>query len=161
MGRTTLIKKFEITPEFKEIQILSEKVHFRGDLISLDPINETITFANGEIMNYENGKIKLEKMIEDGNNSTGSNEFKDPEEELKKERALAKRLKKQRVPGAPPELKALIRRSKRIYKKAIIKGLSSPDASLKASKYLERKSTPEDLPIAAQHLLNYIAKELS
>lgn len=160
MGRTQIIKKFEITEEFKELQALAQQIHFRGGQVRIDPIEETVTFLNGQTMNYADGKIKLEELLDIGKNSLGTQDYKDPEEEARRIKAEAKRQKKHREPGAPPELRALIRRSKRIYKKSIIKGLSSVEASGKARDYIERKAKDDnDKNIAASELLNYIAKE--
>lgn len=160
MGRTQIIKTFEITEEFKELQALAQKITFRGGSVRLDPINKTVTFLNGQSMNYEDGKKKLIELIEIGNDSTGTKDFIDPEEEARRLKREAKRQKKHRVPGAPPELKVLIRRSKRIYKKSVIKGFSSADASVKARSYIERKAKDDnDKNLAESQLLNYIAKE--
>lgn len=156
MGRTQLTHKFEITEEFKQLQELAMKITFRGGKVTVDPINETVTFLNGQVMNYKDGKIKILELLDIASTSQASSELVPmPIEQLNKKQ------KKRRAPGAPPELKALIRRSKRIYKKAMIKGLSSADASLKATQYIERKAQDDnDKNIASSQLLNYITKEM-
>lgn len=156
MGRTQTVHKFEITEEFKQLQELAMKITFRGGKVTVDPITETVTFLNGQVMNFEDGKIKILNLLDMASNSQASSELMPmPIEQLNK------KVKKTRTSGAQPELKALIRRSKRIYKKSIIKGLNSADSLMKASQYIERKATIEDLPIAARNLLDYIAKEMA
>lgn len=157
MGRSQVVQRFEVTPAYKELQELAMKITFRGGKVTVDPIAETVTFLNGQVMNYEDGKKKILELLDIAANSIGGSELVPlPVEQLNK------KVKKPRTPGAPPELKALIRRAKRIYKKAMIKGLSSADASLKATQYLERKAKDEnDKNIAASQLLNYIAKEMA
>lgn len=157
MGRTQLVHKFEITQEYKELQELAMKITFRGGKVTVDPIAETVTFLNGQVMNYKDGKAKILELLDIAANSIGGSELVPiPVEQLNK------KVKKPRAPGAPPELKALLRRSKRIYKKSVLKGISSADASLKATQYIERKAKDDnDKNIAASQLLNYIAKEMA
>lgn len=159
MGRTTTYKAFEITEEYKELQTIAGRATIRGYSIRIDPITETVIIVNQPIMNYSEAKEYLLKMENDPEMQIGITSFADPEEEERKAKAEAKRLRKHREPGAPPELKALIRRAKRIYKKSILKGLSSVDSSVKAQSYINRKGTDENKDTAQQALINYISKE--
>lgn len=156
MGRTQLVHKFEITEEYKQLQELAMKITFRGGKVTVDPIAETVTFLNGQVMNYKDGKVKILSLLDIAANSQASSELVPiPIERLNKKD------RKTRIPGAPPELKALIRRAKRIYKKSIIKGISSVDSSVKAQSYINKKGTDENKQIAQQTLIDYIAKEMA
>jgi hypothetical protein len=159
MGRSQVTKRYEITPEIKELQELASKLTPMGHSINISISEDLVIFNGHRRMNRKDAKDHLIKMIEESKISKGIREFPDKEEEARKERLAAKVRKKNRTPGEPPELEALIRRAKRIYKKSIIKGLMSTDSSLKAQDYIRRKGTDETKGPAEQALLDYIAKE--
>lgn len=159
MGRTTTTHKYEITPEMRELQEMAGRLHVIGWNINVDITQDLITINNVRKYTYKTGREEMVRLLESAKDSKGILSYPDREQEAKDAKAEAKRQKKHREPGAPAELKTVIRRAKRIYKKTYIKIPNSADASLKATQYLEKRLEGEDLPIAAQHLLNYIAKE--
>lgn len=159
MGKTVTTHKYEITPQIKELQALAQTAHIIGYEVNVDITQDLVTINNIHKFTYATAKPHLEKLIADSKVAKGMSDFPDREQEAKEAKLAAKRAKKHREPGAPPELKTIIRRAKRIYKKAIIKGLPSAEASAKATTYIEKKATPEDLPTAASFLVNYITKE--
>jgi len=159
MGRSTLLAKYEITPEIQELQKLVSKLQPIGHNISVDITQDLVTFNGFRKMNRADAKIEMLRLIESAKNSLSTADFPDPEEEARKAKEEAKRLKKQREPGAPPELKTLIRRAKRIYKKTVIKTSNRATASVKAQDYIHRKATEENIGEALQALLDFEAKE--
>lgn len=161
MGRSQLIAKYEITEEIKELQHLAQAVKGFGTEVNIDITQDLVTINGFRKMTRAEAKTEMLRLIESNKTALGTIDFPDPEEEARKAKEEAKRLKKHREPGAPPEFKALIRRAKRIYKKSIIKGLTSTDASLKAQKYIHNRGTDEDQGPAGQALLDYIAKEMA
>lgn len=159
MGRTKITKRYEITDEIRELQQLAIAASVSGHTVDVSISEDLVTINNFRKYTRETGKEELLRLIERAKNSKGSLEFPNREEEAREAKRLAKEQKKHREPGAPPELKTLIRRAKRIWKKAINKGASNPDAELKAKAYILRKATV-DIAVIEQALVNYIAKEM-
>ena len=163
MGRTKIITKYEITPEIQELQALAEAVGVIGYSADVSISEDLITINGFKKFNRIDGKVELERILAESklNSEVGTLTFHDVEAEAREARLEAKEHKKPREAGTPSPLKTLIRRSKRIWKKATNKGMSSPDASLKASNYIERKAKDtNDQNLAVSALVNYITKEL-
>lgn len=157
MGRTTTIAKYEITQEIKDLQELAQKLSFQGYHINVDITQDLVVVNNIHRFNRTDGKAELIRLLEASKISQGSTEFPDREQEAREAKALAKQQKKHREPGAPTELKTVIRRAKRIYKKAIIKNIPKDEAVSKASDYLEKKLIGgDDLDTASEIVLKYI-----
>lgn len=164
MGRSITTKKYEITPQIKELQKLAEDAKgATGCEVNIDITQDLVTINGFRKMNRVEAKSYLLEMLDkdNPNKKITTSTVPDPEEEERKAKEEAKKLKKQRKPGQPPVLKALIRRAKRIHKKAILKGLDNNDALVKAYSYVERKGTEETTEPAKLQLSEYFAKELS
>lgn len=144
MGRTQLVAKYEITEEIKELQRLAMAVKGIGTEVNIDITQDQVTINGFRKMTRAEAKAEMLRLLESNKQALTTSDFPDPEEEERKAKAAAKLAKKHREPGAPPELKTLIRRAKRIYKKAIIKNLTTTEASIKAQKYLQSKAANDD-----------------
>jgi len=160
MGRSKTTARYEITPLMKELMALGKKAKTIGWEVNVDITQDLVTINNYRRYTYIEAKEFLINTIKSGKQSQGSESFPDHEQVAREEKAKAKLNRKHREPGAPPELKTLIRRAKRIYKKCFIKTNNSATASLKSTQYIEKKTQNDnDLNIASSALLNYIAKE--
>lgn len=162
MGRTKITTKYEITPEIRELQALAETATVIGYSADVS-ISEDLIILNGfKKFNRVDGKAELERIIEASraNSGEGTLTFPDKEEEARQAKLDAKENKKERTPGAPSPLKTLIRRAKRIWKKAMNKGIDEGEANTKARLYIERKcANTDDMQTAGVALTNYITKE--
>ncbi len=157
MGRTQVTQRYEITPEIKELQALAQQLSSSGHHINVDITQDLVTFNGYRKMNGVEAKAEMLRMIEDAKNPMTTSDFPDQEELAKEEKRKAKLNKKKREPGAPPALKTVIRRAKRIFKKAITKGISREEAINKADAYLERKLIGgDDLDTASEAVVKYI-----
>lgn len=162
MGRSIITKKYEITPEIKELQKLAVNAQkSSGCEVNVDITQDLVTINGFRKMNRVEAKSYLLDLLDPNNPNkkitTSTVRNVELEEKLAKE--AAKKAKKQRKPGQPPALKALIRRAKRIHKKAMLKGLDNNDALAKAYSYVDRKGTEETLEPAKLQLSEYFAKE--
>lgn len=154
MGKSTLIRKYEITPELKALQELGYKVSCTGATVDVDITRDLVTINGYRKYTRAEAKPILLVMLEDARLSQGSNEFADSEKEAKLAKLEAKKTKKKREPGTPPELQVLLRRAKRIYKKSVIKGIEVDIAITKAQSYIQRKAQDEDDINKASELLS-------
>lgn len=163
MARSKITKKYEITPEIKELQQLASDAKNVIDLDTSIDITQDLVIINGfkKMTRAEAKSYLLEKLSPDNpDKHVTTNTVPDPELEARKAKEEAKKAKKHREPGAPPVLKALIRRAKRIYKKSMIKGISATESITKAQEYIKRKAANEDdLQKATVALAEYISKE--
>ena len=159
MGRSKIINRIEITPQIKELQELAKTASFIGYSVNVD-ISQDLVTINGYIkLSYDQAKLYLIKTIEEAKHSEGSNNYPDQAQLAREEREKAKQRKKNRKPGTPPELKDLVRRAKRIYKKTIVKTSNSATATEKSYSYLDRKSANQiDHDKAKQIVDQYILK---
>lgn len=160
MGRTKTVIKYEITDEIRELQNLAQAASVSGASVDVSISEDLVTINGFKKYNRVEGKEAILALIERAKNSKGSLEFPDHEEEEREAKRLAKEQKKHREPGAPPELKTLIRRAKRIWKKAMNKGIVEPEANTKARLYIERKcANTDDMQTVGVALTKYIEKE--
>lgn len=156
MGRTQLIAKYEITPQIKELQRLAMAVRGIGVEVNIDITQDLVTINGFRKTTYAGAKEEMENMLESNKTALTTSDYPDQEQLEREAKAKAKAAKKHREPGAPPELKAIIRRSKRIYKKATLRGITKEEATTKAKAYFLKKSTAEDLPTVEAAVLKYI-----
>ena len=163
MGRSQITKKYEITDEIRELQKLAiDAQKSSGCEVNIDITQDLVTINGFRKMNREQAKSYLLQILNPDNpdRKVTTSTVPNPEEEARIAREEAKKAKKHREPGAPPELKALIRRAKRIYKKSMIKGISATESITKAQEYIKRKAANEDdLQKATVALAEYISKE--
>ncbi len=161
MGRTQVTRKFEITAEIKELQRLAIAPTNAGYGVDIDITQDLVTINGHQHLTRAQAKAELIEITERLKNAKTTSDFPDQEEVARKAKEEAKLAKKHREPGTPPELKTLIRRSKRIYKKAINKGTSSADADAKAQTYIQAKATADNITQVQEALADYIVKESS
>lgn len=164
MGRSQITKKYEITDEIRELQKLAfDAKGLSGCEVNVDITKDLVTINGFKKMTRVEAKSYLLQILNPDNpdRKVTTSTVPDPEEEARIAKEEAKKAKKHREPGAPPELKALIRRAKRIHKKAILKGLDNNDALAKAYNYVDRKGTEETTEPAKLQLSEYFAKELA
>lgn len=162
MGRSSISKRYEITPEIRELQDLAIKAKKDiGCEVNIDISQDLVTINGFRKMTRSEAKAYILELIspDNPNRKITTTSVRDPELEARLAKEEAKKKKKQRKPGSPPELKALIRRAKRIHKKAILKGLDNNDALAKAYSYVDRKGTEETTEPAKLQLSEYFAKE--
>lgn len=159
MGRSITTHKYEITPEIKELQqIALDAKNTIGIEVSVDITQDLVTINGFRKMNRVEAKSYLLDRLQN-RETLGTQDVPDAEEEEREAKRQAKLNKKKREPGAPPELKALIRRAKRIYKKSQAKGLTCVQAFEKAQAYIDRKGTEEDRKPAISKLFAYTSQE--
>lgn len=163
MGRSIITRKYEITDEIRELQKLAADAKgATGCEVNVDITQDLVTINGHRKMTRAEAKSYLLELL-DPNRETlkiTTSTVPDPEEESRKAKEEAKKAKKHREPGAPPVLKALIRRAKRIYKKQMVKGISTTKPIDKAQEYIKRKAANEDdLQKATVALAEYISKE--
>lgn len=156
MGRTQVTKRYEITPEIKELQNLAHQLSASGHGINVDITQDLVVFNGYRKMNRVEAKAEMLRMIEAAKNPMVTSDFPDQEQIQKEERAKAKAAKKHREPGAPPELRTVIRRAKRIFKKATVKGIAREMAIAKVDSYIDRKLSGEDFTTATTVVTKYI-----
>lgn len=163
MGRSQITKKYEITDEIRELQKLAiDAQKSSGCEVNIDITQDLVTINGFRKMNREQAKSYLLQILNPDNpdRKVTTSTVPNPEEEARIAREEAKKAKKHREPGAPPELKTLIRRAKRIFKKTMIKTNDRGEAKNKAFSYLDRKAaTPDDNQKATVALAEYISKE--
>lgn len=163
MGRSQITKKYEITDEIRELQKLAVDAQGAvGTETNIDITQDLVTINGFKKMTRVEAKSYLLDLLDkdNPNRQITTSTVADPEEEARLAKEEAKKAKKHREPGAPPELKALIRRSKRIFKKTMIKTSDRGESKNKAYSYLDRKAaTPEDNQKATVALAEYISKE--
>ena len=166
MGRSQITKKYEITDEIRELQKLAiDAQKSSGCEVNIDITQDLVTINGFRKMNREQAKSYLLQILNPDNpdRKVTTSTVPNPEEEARIAREEAKKAKKHREPGAPPELKALIRRAKRIYKKAMIKLEEFPQSDMqpaeKAQKYILRKAANEEDKVKAfEALTEYMEK---
>ena len=165
MGRSQITKKYEITDEIRELQKLAiDAQKSSGCEVNIDITQDLVTINGFRKMNREQAKSYLLQILNPDNpdRKITKSTVPDPEKEARIAKEEAKKAKKHREPGAPPELKALIRRAKRIFKKTMIKTNHSGEAKNKAYSYLDRKAANnEDNIKATEVVAAYIEKELN
>lgn len=160
MGRAIITARYEITPEIKELQKLGKDVQGVGTEVYIDITKDEVVINGHRKMTRKDAKVYLLQLIENNKKAEGTSTYPDQEELAKEEKRKAKLARKNRKPGTPPELKTLIRRAKRIFKKAIIKGIGKTEASAKATEYIKKKANDDnDLNLAASELVNYIERQ--
>lgn len=118
MGRTQLIAKYEITEEIKELQRLAMAVKGIGYEVNIDITQDLVTINGYRKMTRAEAKAEMLNCLESNKTALGTNDFADKEAEEKEAKRLARLQKKHREPGAPPELKQIFKRAKRIFKKS-------------------------------------------
>lgn len=163
MGRSQITKKYEITDEIRELQKLAfDAKGLSGCEVNVDITKDLVTINGFKKMTRVEAKSYLLELLDPNNpnRQITTSSVPDPEEEARIAKEEAKKAKKHREPGAPPVLKALIRRAKRIYKKAGLKGISATESIQKAQDYIKRKAADEDdKQKATVALAEYISKE--
>lgn len=155
MGRTQLIAKYEITPQIKELQRLAMAVKGLGFETNIDITQDLVTFNGYRKMTYIEAKTEMLRLLESNKTALTTKDYPDPEEVAREEKARAKAQKKHREPGAPPELKQIFKRSKRIFKKTLTKTQNQATAAAKAQMYIDSKATDEDKAQATQLFLTW------
>jgi hypothetical protein len=149
MGRTQVVTKYEITPEIKELQALALQLHSAGHQINIDITQDLVTFNGFRKMTRDEARTEMNRLLEVAKDPMTTSDFPDQEQLAKEAKAAAKAAKKHREPGAPPELRTLLRRAKRIYKKTFAKRPEHSDEvnhefSLnKATSYIDRKAASD------------------
>ena len=163
MGRSHITKKYEITDDIRELQKLAADAQGAvGTETNIDITQDLVTINGFKKMTRVEAKSYLLELLDKDNpdKQVTTSTVPDYEEEARIAKEEAKKAKKHREPGAPPELKALIRRSKRIFKKTMIKGISATESITKAQEYIKRKAANEDdLQKATVALAEYISNE--
>ncbi len=137
MGRTITVARYEITPEIKELQKLASNLIPIGYHINIDITQDLVTVNGCHKFTRTEAKEYMENLIIDQKDAMTTADV--PDLSIKQPK-----IKKPRVPGAPPEERTILRRAKRIIKKAAIKGMAQSAAIDKAKGYINRKAaSPE------------------
>ena len=162
MGRARCIARYQITDQIKELQRLGYAALQLGYSVDVDISKDLVTFNGFKKMSRVDAKVELEEILENAKHAKFLSDYPDHEQQEREARIKAKEQKKHREPGAPPELRTLIRRAKRIWKKAFIKSQDNTKSSTKAHQYISSRETKEDdKETACKALVNYITKELA
>lgn len=155
MGRTQLIAKYEITPQIKKLQRLAMATKGIGIETNIDITQDLVTINGFRKMTYVEAEAFLLEALDSNKTALTTADYPDQEQLAREEKAKAKAQKKHREPGAPPELKQIFKRSKRIFKKTFAKTQNQATAAAKAQMYIDSKATDEDKAQATQLFLTW------